>query len=95
MIILTEFFVSPFRQLSTYLLVQPLSNFIYSHPLYSKLQITSTLLFRLKGLKERLEVARTKAVVISPLNHLQKEGRPILERLGEDLQQIAVVIKVN
>lgn len=33
--------------------------------------------------------------MISPLDYLQKEGGPVLERLGENLEQVALVVVVD
>ena len=52
-------------------------------------------LLQLDGLEKRLEVSSTEAIVVAPLNDLDEEGRPVLERLGENLQQIALLIMVD
>ena len=41
-----------------------------------------------------VKTVRTYTVVV-PFNHLQEQGRSVLHWLGEDLQQVAIVIKVN
>lgn len=51
-------------------------------------------LFSLDGFEQGLEVAGAKALVIPPLNHFEEEGGTILERLREDLQQVALLVVV-
>src|SRR5579875_4202935 len=60
-----------------------------------KLQIPAQLLLALDGLEERLEVALAKAARPLTLNHLEEDGWAILHVLGEDLQQIAVVVAIH
>jgi len=33
--------------------------------------------------------------MVATLNHLKEQSRPILDRLGEDLKEIALVIEIN
>ena len=51
-------------------------------------------LLQLDGLEKRLEVSSTEAIVVAPLNDLDEEGRPVLNGLCENLQQIALLIMV-
>ena len=53
------------------------------------------MLIHLDALKERLEVASTEALMVVPLNDLDKDCRPILEGLGEDLEQVTVIVVID
>ena len=59
------------------------------------LEVSPLVLFELDALEERLEVAGAEAVVVVPLDYLDKDRGPVLQRLGEDLQQVAVVVVVD
>src|ERR1700691_6115346 len=59
------------------------------------LKITPFRLFALDGLEESFEVALAEAATPFPLDDLEKEGRPILHRAGEDLQHVAFVVAVH
>src|SRR5699024_11678120 len=52
-------------------------------------------LLPLDRLEERLEVALAEAERAVPLDDLEEDRRPIPERLGEDLQQVAVLVPVD
>jgi hypothetical protein len=53
------------------------------------------LLLALDRLEERLEVALAEAERAVPLDDLEEHGRAVSERLGEDLQQVAVLVPVD
>src|SRR5678816_2269627 len=59
------------------------------------LEVPPERLFALDGLEERLEVALAEALGALPLDDLVEHRRPVLDRLGEDLQQVAVRIAVD
>lgn len=59
------------------------------------LQVAASLLVELDGLEERLEVAGPEALVVVALDHFEEQSRPVLHRLREDLQQVAVVVVVD
>src|SRR5438105_2758731 len=59
------------------------------------LECTASPLFSFNGFKQGLEVALAESAGAVPLNHLKEQCRTILGRLGEDLQQIALVIPVH
>src|SRR5579871_2094649 len=61
----------------------------------ANLQIAAQRLPALDGLEERLEVALSKATRAFTLNDLEEDGWAILHVLGEDLQQIAIVVAVH
>src|SRR5690606_40109531 len=50
-------------------------------------QVAAPLLFPLQGLEQCLEVALAEPAGAVPLDQLEEEGRPVLHRPGEDLQQ--------
>src|SRR5689334_7463785 len=59
------------------------------------LQVPATFLLPLDGLEERLEVALAEAERAMPLDQLEEHRRPVLDRLGEDLQQVPVFVAVD
>ena len=59
------------------------------------LQISSGRLVQLDTFKQRLEVPGPESLVVVALNDLDEHRRTILERTGEDLQKIAIVIIIN
>ncbi len=69
--------------------------FNFSIVITGHLQVTSALLFHFNRLEKSLEIACTKALVIASLNHLEKQGRPVLHWLGENLQQVAIFIVIH
>src|SRR5215470_4842171 len=58
-------------------------------------EVASARLLALDGLEQRLEVALAESVGAVPLDKFEEHGRPVLYRLGEDLQQIAVLVAVG
>ena len=52
-------------------------------------------LLSLDCLEERLEVTSSEALVVSSLDDLEEKCRAILERLGEDLEQVALLVVVD
>jgi DNA-binding CsgD family transcriptional regulator len=59
------------------------------------LQVAAALLLALDGLEQRLEVALAEAERAVPLDQLEEHRRPVADRLGEDLQQVPVVVPVH
>src|SRR5437763_12004143 len=59
------------------------------------LEVSAQRLLALDGLEERLEVPVAKAAGAVALDHLEEERRPVLCRLREDLEQVAVVVAVG
>ena len=58
-------------------------------------EVATLLLFGLNRFKQCFEITGTEALMVSALDYLQKEGGSVLERLGEDLQQVALVVVVD
>src|SRR5688500_8819810 len=61
----------------------------------SRSQVAALLLLALDGLEQRLEVAHAEAARAVALDDLEEEGRPILDRAGEDLEQVALLVAVG
>ena len=59
------------------------------------LQVAAERLLALDRFEERLEVPVAEAARAVPLDHLEEERRPVLRRLREDLEQVAVVVAVG
>src|SRR5487761_1520010 len=57
-------------------------------------EVTPSLLLVLDRLEEGLEVALAEATATLALDHLEEEGRAVLHRASEDLEQVAVLIAV-
>src|SRR5216683_3601970 len=51
-------------------------------------------LLPLDGLEQRLEVALAEPLRAVPLDQLEEQCRPVLYRLGEDLQQVPILVPV-
>lgn len=60
-----------------------------------RLQVSPLRLLPLNSFKQTLEVTRSKPVKFVPLDDLDEHRRPIHQRLGEQLQQISLLIIVN
>src|ERR1700691_899392 len=58
-------------------------------------EVYARLLLALDGLEQSLEVALAESLTSLALDHLQKEGGAILDRAGEDLQQVAMLVTVD
>ena len=58
-------------------------------------QVASLLLLALDRLEQGLEVALAEAAGAVALDHLEEDGRAVADRLGEDLQQVALVVAVG
>src|SRR4051794_2364255 len=58
-------------------------------------QIASQCLLALDGLEQRLEVALAEAAGAVALDDLEEDRRAVAERLGEDLQQVALVVAID
>ena len=78
-----------------------MNQFVKSHAdvnLYSFVkcsEVAALGLLELNGLEKRLEVSRTEALVVPPLDNLDEESGPVLERFGEDLKQIALLVVID
>src|SRR5262245_38097840 len=59
------------------------------------LKRSSSRLFAFDGLKEGLEIPLAEAARPPALNDLEEESRSILDRLGEDLEQVTLVVAVD
>src|SRR5438309_3552058 len=59
------------------------------------LEVAAERLLALDRLEQRLEVAVAEAARAVALDHLEEQRRPVLRRLGEDLQQVAVVVAIG
>src|SRR6478672_1540859 len=58
-------------------------------------EVAALVLLALDRLEERLEVALAESERAVPLDELEEDGRAVAERLGEDLQQVAVLVAVD
>src|SRR3954464_217290 len=58
-------------------------------------EVAALLLLPLDRLEQRLEVALAEAERAVPLDELEEQGRAVADRLGEDLQQVAVLVAVD
>src|SRR6476660_5266823 len=58
-------------------------------------EVAAELLLALDRLEERLEVALAEAERAVPLDELEEHGRPVAHRLGEDLEEVAVLVAVD
>src|SRR5436309_8150650 len=61
----------------------------------SALQVPPSLLLALQRLEQRLEVALAEATRAVPLDHLEEQRRAVANRLGEDLEQVSLVVAVD
>src|SRR5919107_4414995 len=61
----------------------------------SGLQVAAALLLALDRLEQRLEVAVAEAARAVALDDLEEDRRAVADRLGEDLQQVALVVAVD
>ena len=52
-------------------------------------------LVSLNRFEERFEVASSKSIVVSALDHLKEKRGAVLERFGEDLQEVTLVIVID
>src|SRR3954466_12009267 len=60
-----------------------------------RLQVAALGLLALDRLEQRLEVAVAEAARAVALDHLEEDRRAVADRLGEDLQQVALVVAVD
>ena len=58
-------------------------------------EISALALLFLDGDEQTLEISSSKALVVSPLDDLIEKSRPVLNGLGEDLKQVAVLVVVK
>src|SRR5690242_19786208 len=68
---------------------------IRAHPRRTGSEVPARVLLALDGLEEGLEVALAEAEGTVALDQLEEDRRPVAQRLGEDLQQVAVLIAVD
>src|SRR3954469_11154533 len=61
----------------------------------SPLQVASSLLLALDRLEQRLEVALAEAERAVAFDQLEEHRGSVLHRLGEDLQEVAVLVTVG
>ena len=61
----------------------------------SGLQISPRCLINFDTLEQSLEVSRSEALVITSLDDFNEDSWTILNRLGEYLEQVAVIVVVN
>src|SRR5437016_11811634 len=61
----------------------------------NKSQIASRSLLALDGFEERFEIAFAETLRAFALNDLEKERRAVFHRLGENLEQITLVIAID
>src|SRR6185503_21036270 len=59
------------------------------------LEVAALGLLALQRLEQRLEVALAEAQRAVPLDELEEHGGAVADRLGEDLQQVAVLVAVD
>src|SRR4051812_48686908 len=59
------------------------------------LQVASASLLDLDRLEERLEVADAEATGAVPFDDLEEERRAVLDRPGEDLEEVALLVPVG
>ena len=52
-------------------------------------------LVSLNRFEERFEVASSESIVVSALDHLKEKRGAVLERFGEDLQEVTLVIIID
>src|ERR671917_280498 len=64
------------------------------HPPTSS-EVAAALLLALDRLEQRLEVALAEPERAVPLDELEEHRRAVLDGLGEDLQQVAVLVAVD
>src|ERR687886_1133073 len=60
-----------------------------------RLQVAAPRLLALDRLEQRLEVAVAEAARTVALDDLEEDRRTVADRLGEDLQQVALVVAVD
>ena len=58
-------------------------------------EVASPSLLDFNRLEETLEVACTEALVVVSLDDLEEKSWSVLNRLGEDLKEVALVVVVN
>src|SRR6476619_1108303 len=58
-------------------------------------EVAAELLLALDGLEQCLEVALAEAEGPMALDDLEEDGRAVAKRLGEDLEQVAVLVAVH
>src|SRR4029079_1096151 len=58
-------------------------------------EVAAGVLLALDGLEQRLEVALAEAERAVPLDHIEEDRGAVAQRLGEDLQQVAVLVAVH
>src|ERR1041384_3250391 len=81
-------FQTSFKELSPRLMVRPLTH-------ANLLQISPPPLLFLDRHEQRLEITLAEALAALALEYLVENGRPVLDRFGKDLQQVALVVAVH
>ena len=61
----------------------------------SRLQVPATFLFDLECFEQRLEVALAEALAAHAADDLEEQGGAVLQRLGEELQQVPLVVRAD
>ena len=59
------------------------------------LEVSTSGLLTFNGLEERLEVASTESVVVVALDDFQEDSGAVLAGLGEDLEEVALVVVID
>ena len=60
-----------------------------------RLQVAATILFEFEGFEEGLEVPLAEALTSLTGDDLEEESGAVLQRLGEELQQVAFIVGVD
>lgn len=58
-------------------------------------KVSSLLLLDLDCFEKTLEVSSAKTIMVVSLDDLEEEGRSVLNRLGEDLEEVTLVVVVD
>ena len=58
-------------------------------------KVSSLLLLDLNCFEKTLEVSSAETIVVVSLDYLEEKGRSVLNRLGEDLKEVTLVVVVD
>ena len=72
-----------------------MAGIIYNEYLAYLLQVSPCGLFAFDRLEKRFKITLTKTLRAFPLDDLEKQRRPVLDGLGEDLEQIPFFVAVD
>lgn len=61
----------------------------------SSLQVSSLVLLALNGLKQTLEVSSPESIKVIALDNLDEDSWSVHQWLGEELQQVSTLVKIN